>query len=490
MTVRKFLALLTIPSLCVSGVAMAQPHDASVAAHQPHYYDIADWDMQPEDITYADHIAPLLQRSCLQCHRPGGGGPMTFMSYEEVRPWAPVIMYRTAIRDRMGAMPPWYIEKDIGITEGFESDYSLSDLDLAMIQAWTLNGAPRGNPANEPPPLVISEGEDWTLGEPDLVLTGPEMVRPAVAPDWWGDIGIVPTGLTEDRYVQSIEVKEVNDIPDDIGSSTVGGRYIWHHMTYSSGVLSEDGSFILPETRVGWPIHEVGRNADQFPDSAGRLLQANSALHLNAAHLHSNGRETIGHLEFGIKFFPRGYEPKYTTRGPRTGNGVDLDILPGLPNQELRNSVVLQQHTKIMAFEPHLHAPGVRMCLEAIWGHNKFTLNCVGYDHNWVKQYIYKEDKAPLLPKGTILQTIAYMDTSDANPNIADARNWAGGGRRSVSNMFIDLGYSVTMTEEQFQEEMAARRTTLADRNEYDVGCPLCWSPVPEYEDTAGGSED
>ena len=138
-------------------------------------------------------------------------------------------------------------------------------------------------------------------------------------------------------------------------------------MTYSSGVLSEDGSFILPETRVGWPIHEVGRNADQFPDSAGRLLQANSALHLNAAHLHSNGRETLGHLEFGIKFFPRGYEPKYTTRGPRTGNGVDLDILPGLPNQELRNSVVLQQHTKIMAFEPHLHAPGVRMCLEAIW---------------------------------------------------------------------------------------------------------------------------
>ena len=68
-----------------------------------------------------------------------------------------------------------------------------------------------------------------------------------------------------------------------------------------------------------------------------------------------------------------------------------------------------------MAFEPHLHAPGVRMCLEAIFGHNKFTINCVGYDHNWVKQYIYKEDSAPLLPKGTILQTIAYMDTSSNN---------------------------------------------------------------------------
>ena len=66
------------------------------------------------------------------------------------------------------------------------------------------------------------------------------------------------------------------------------------------------------------------------------------------------------------------------------------------------------------------------------------------------------------------------MDTTDANPNLADSRNWAGGGRRSVSNMFIDLGYSVTMTEEQFQEEMAMRRELLKDRNEYDVGCPLC----------------
>jgi len=73
------------------------------------------------------------------------------------------------------------------------------------------------------------------------------------------------------------------------------------------------------------------------------------------------------------------------------------------------------------------------------------------------------------------------MDTTDANPNLADERNWSGAGRRSVSNMFIDLGYSVTMTEEQFQEEMAVRRELLRDRNDYDVGCPLCWAPVPDY---------
>lgn len=491
MNARHFFSVVFFAgSVLLPASLFAQAHDASVENHEPHYYDITDWDIEPEAVNYAEHIAPILQRSCMQCHRPGGGGPMSFTSYEEVRPWAPVIMYRTAIRDRMGAMPPWYVEKDIGITDGFESDYSLSDLDLAMIQAWARNGAPRGNPDDEPPAMAFSSGNDWTLGEPELVLRSADQTRPAVGPDWWGDIGLVPTGLTEDRYVKSIEVREVNDIPDDIGTSTVGGRYIFHHMTYQSGVLSEDGTYIDPEGSVSWPIHEVGRNADVFPDTAGRLLQAGSALHLRAAHMHSNGRETTGHLEFGITFFPRGYEPKYSRRGPRTGNGIDLDVVPDRANQELSNYVVLQEHTKIMAFEPHLHAPGVRMCLEAIWGHNIFTLNCVGYDHNWVKQYIYKEDRAPLLPKGTVLRTIAFMDTTDANPNLADPRNWAGGGRRSVSNMFIDLGYSVTMTEEQFQEEMAMRRELLKDRNEYDVGCPLCWAPVPEYDDLASSDDD
>ena len=55
--------------------------------------------------------------------------------------------------------------------------------------------------------------------------------------------------------------------------------------------------------------------------------------------------------------------------------------------------------------------------------------------------------------------------------------------------MFIDLGYNVTMTEEQFQAEMAQRREALGNRNNYDVGCPLCWAPVPEY-DSLAVSED
>jgi hypothetical protein len=243
------------------------------------------------------------------------------------------------------------------------------------------------------------------------------------------------------------------------------------------------------ESSSSWPIHEVGRNADIFPPEAGRLLAANSALALTAGHLHSNGRETTGHLEFAFKFFPKGYKPIYRRSALRVGNGIDVDVRPNQGNQELHAYAVLQEHTKYITFEPHLHAPGVRMCLEAIWGHNIQTLNCVGYDHNWVKQYVYDDDAAPLLPKGTIVHLIGFLDTTSANKNPADPRNWAGGGRRSIANMFIDLGYAVGLTEEQFQAEMAKRRKNLKNRNEFDIGCPLCWAPAPIPTQTSTASQ-
>jgi len=78
-----------------------------------------------------------------------------------------------------------------------------------------------------PPPLEFAKAGEWTIGEPDLILRTVEMTLPAVGPDRWGDIGLVPTGLTEDRYVKAVEVREINDIPPYAGSGTVGGRYIF-----------------------------------------------------------------------------------------------------------------------------------------------------------------------------------------------------------------------------------------------------------------------
>src|SRR6266404_1512201 len=86
----------------------------------------------PDNVTFSKDIAPILQRSCQNCHRPDGVAPMSLVSYEDVRPWARAIKQRTSVGPRAGVMPPWYMEKNIGIQK-FKDDPSLSDLELAKI---------------------------------------------------------------------------------------------------------------------------------------------------------------------------------------------------------------------------------------------------------------------------------------------------------------------------------------------------------------------
>jgi hypothetical protein len=439
-------------------------------------------------VTFTKDIAPILQRSCQRCHHPGDGvAPMSLVTYEDVRPWARSMKARTGLRWQRGAMPPWFVEKNIGIQK-FKNDPSLNDEEIAKIAKWADSGAPRGNPADLPVPLQFDSADKWTIGEPDLILRSPEVTVPAVGPDMWTDLGPIPTGLTEDRYASAVEVREVNDVPRSGGTNTVGGRFVFHHMTYSSVVQGERGSDNADEGTSSWPIHEVGRNADIFSADAGRLLQKNSALTLTAGHLHSNGRETKAHLEFAFRFFPKGYKPLYKRSSMSLGNSIDIDARPNQANQELHAYTVLQENTKIITFEPHMHATGMRMCLEAIWGDNIQMLNCVGYDHNWVKQYEYDEDSAPLLPKGAIVHLIGFLDTTSANRNPVDPRNWSGSGRRSIANMFSDLGYAVSLTDDQFQAEMAKRRQILKSKNNYDIGCPLCWAPpMPSTQKSTAG---
>ena len=100
-------------------------------------------------VTFTKDIAPILQRSCQNCHRPGQVAPMSLITYDDARPWARAIRQRTAIRDKAGAMPPWYIEKNIGIQQ-LKHDPSLSDDEVAKIARWVEAGAPRGNPADMP----------------------------------------------------------------------------------------------------------------------------------------------------------------------------------------------------------------------------------------------------------------------------------------------------------------------------------------------------
>jgi hypothetical protein len=434
---------------------------------------------QSQDITFHKDIEPVLQRSCQNCHREGGVGPMPLVTYDQVAPFAGLIEYKTGLRDRAGAMPPWYMEKDIGI-QNYKNDPSLSDEEIAAISHWARSGAPKGNLEDAPDSLVFDDSLKWTAGQPDLVVKTNSVTKLSGTADWWGEIDRIPVDIEKDRYVKSVEVVEVNDVNNQAGTGrdTVGGRYIFHHMIWSTADLDENGQRV-EDSVTGWPVHEVGRNPDIFDPEAGQLLRAGSYIYSDSVHLHSNGKDTTGHLEIGFRFHPEDYEPKYERILLGLGNGVDISISGNQNNQELHAYTVLEDHTKIITFEPHLHAPGERMCLEAIWGYTVETLSCVGYDHNWVRGYAYENDATPLLPKGTILHIVGYMNNTETNPNVPDSRNWQGSGNRSVTNMFIDLGMRVKMDEDQFFEEMENRRKALSLRpNDHVIGCPLCAAPL------------
>ena len=139
-------------------------------------------------------------------------------------------------------MPPWYVEKNIGIQK-FKNDPSLSADEIALIAKWADSGAPRGNAGGHAAAARLERRPTkWAIGEPDLVVRTTDVVVKGTAPDWWGEIPRVPTGLTEDRYVVGArDSSEVNDVGSGgTGRETVGGRYVFHHMIWSTRVLGEE----------------------------------------------------------------------------------------------------------------------------------------------------------------------------------------------------------------------------------------------------------
>jgi hypothetical protein len=412
--------------------------------------------------TFAKDIAPILQRSCQNCHRPGSVAPMSLLTYDDVRPWARSIKQRTGLGTaKMGVMPPWFIDKTVGIQE-YKDDISLSDKEIATIAEWVDKGAARGN-AGMPAPLAFTAADKWDIGEPDLVVDSPSVTMKANAPDWWGALAPKPTGLREDRYVSAVQFKEVSSL-----KGATGGRFIFHHAIHI--LLDDKGS---PADSVGGP-HEVGRNAEYFDPLAGPLMKAGSQLVFPSIHMHATNEDTTAHLRVAYKFHPRDYKPKRRLGQLTFGNG-ELDLRPMQAGQQVHLYTTLEQHTKLMTFEPHMHASGVRMCLEAVWGGRTETLSCAGYDHNWVRVYKYADHVAPLLPKGTLLHVTAYFDTTPANRNVVDPRNWQGLGHRSIDNMAILIAPALFLTEQEFQEEMAERRKQLKlTKGQAVLGCPLC----------------
>ena len=123
-------------------------------------------------VTFTKDIAPILQRSCQNCHRTESMAPMSLVSYQDARPWAKAIKQKVVQRE----MPPWFVDKNIGIRD-FKDDPSLTDKEIATISAWVDSGAPQGNPADMPPPRKFEDVDQWHIGKPDLIVSMPVCIH-------------------------------------------------------------------------------------------------------------------------------------------------------------------------------------------------------------------------------------------------------------------------------------------------------------------------
>jgi hypothetical protein len=423
---------------------------------------------QPEQVTFTKHIAPILHRSCINCHRPGSIAPMSLVNYEDVRPWARAIKQKTSRpADDPERMPPWFIEKNVGIQK-FKDDPSLTAEEVALIARWADGGAPRGNPSDMP--AVNLADRAWSIGTPDLIVSSPAKTLPAVAPDFYGRIGPSPTGLTEDRYIKAVEFREKR-LDTGAAQRKAGdlNYFTVHHAVIAATAGKNDtatgdagvdqASGTSAESRGGGRfsvVWELGQNATIYPDSLGVKLGAGSALNFDI-HTHSVGTEATFTIEVAFKFHPKEYRPKYTNAGSFNSLTYDLDI-PGNKETVVEALYPMSRAGLVLSFEPHLHSSGRRMCVEALHpsGYQE-TLNCAGYNHNWVKVYHYEDDVAPLLPKGTVIKVSAWYDNTKSNPRVADPRNWKGWGSRSIDDMLFLLSRVVWLTDQEYEEEVAAR---------------------------------
>jgi hypothetical protein len=433
-------------TLAAVAVAMMMPASAAAQARPA----------ARQQITFTKDVAPILNRSCVKCHRTGQNAPMSLTTYEEVRPFARSIKTRVTNRE----MPPWHLDRNVGIQK-FKDNPSLTDAEIATIAAWVDAGSPMGNPGDMPPAPKFADGDEWAIGKPDLIVRFPAYTVPPSGPDLFPSL-TASLGLTEDRYIKAIQTRPVN----------ANSRRVFHHgittMIPGEAVPAAVGAAAPPadiESGSQFIVeYASGKQPEIYPDDSGILLKAGHQFRIGT-HLHSVGEEIKAEVEIGMVLHPKGHVPKYirysTHHGdPRPDPSESLDI----PAGEIARADGYTLHNKpgkIIAFQPHMHIRGKYQCLELIYPATsnvmrREMINCANWDYNWHMVYNYADDVAPLVPRGTIIHIISWHDNSASRYN-PDPKNWVGYGDRTIDDMgFAWIGW-IDLTPEEYEAELAAR---------------------------------
>ncbi len=401
-------------------------------------------------VTFTKDVAPIFQQKCEACHRADGMAPMSLVTYEDARPWAKSIASRVGARQ----MPPWHIDKTIGIQK-FKNDRSLNDAQIDTILQWVAAGSPKGDPKDMPAPKVWADDtKGWQMaskfGQPELVVKSPEVAQDA----WWRPT--TPTGLTEPRWVRAIEIRPVGK----------NARKITHHALarlqqpedMPAELFTNDPNVAGDGLFMEWA---VGKNGDEMRPDSGRLMLPGSKIAWDI-HYHAVGEEITDTVELGIWFYPKGQEPKHrevlALFNTFSGGNRSLDIPPNQVTTT-ESFVVLRENARIENFQAHLHLRGKGMSMEAIHadGRREMLSQISDFNFNWHNIYIYADAVAPLLKTGTILHLVTWYDNTSANKANPDPDQWVGWGDRTVDEMghaWLNITY---YNDEEFNAELAKR---------------------------------
>lgn len=379
----------------------------------------------PAPAFYKD-VAPVLQKNCQSCHRPGEAAPMSFMTYESTRPWAKAI--KEAVTSRK--MPPWNADPHVG---KFANDRSMTQAEIDTVVNWVDSGAKPGNAKQAPPERTFAAG--WTIPQPDMVIEMPEEWEVPANGTVEYTYFIVPTGFTEDRWIQFAETRP-------------GNRAVVHHII---AYLREPGSKWLRDYPVGKGFvpgknkggsegsggflvgYAPGMPPEQLRPGQGKKIKAGSDI-VFQMHYTANGKAGKDRSKLGLVFAKE--TPKYQVLTLGAANGK-FKIPPHADNHQVEASITLHADSELIALMPHMHVRGKAFEMRATYptGETEKLLAVPRYDFNWQLWYQLPEGK--VLPKGTRIEATGWFDNSrnnKSNPNPDVEVKW---GDQSWEEMMI-----------------------------------------------------
>jgi AhpC/TSA family len=372
-------------------------------------------------ITYYRDVLPVLQANCQSCHRPGAAGPFSLMTYKQAVNWAGDIKDYTHSRK----MPPWKPAEGLDFT----GERKLSDNDVATLAAWADAGAPAGDPKDAPPPVQFTEG--WALGPPDLIVTVPEEFQVGAGGRDLFRVFVLPTGLTEDKYVSAFQVRPGN--PRVVHHTlnfidTTGAARALEQKERDRNKEADEpdagpgysvamGTGIRPTGAIGgWA---PGQMPHVLPDGVGYYLPKHSDIVVQV-HYHRTGKVEKDQTSIGFYFAKKPVTQTMQSLPAGMAPALRLLMFAIPPNDErfeVKRSLWVTQDCNLHSVLPHMHLLGrqIAVTMTPPDGPTTTLVAIKDWDYNWQETYYFKE---PIRVKaGTRFDVTAVYDNSRKNPN-------------------------------------------------------------------------